>query len=292
MSLAAEATRDPRIEDPTNRWIVHPAGRFLLPFFVALGISANAVSVGGFLIGSLAALAFARWTDWPFVWAGLLLATAWLIADGLDGMIARATGTAGPVGRLLDGLCDHGTFMLIYALLAASLGTPGAWVLAGSAAVVHAIQSNFYEGERARFHRRRDGSFFAVTPEASNVLLRTYDRLAAIIDRSSNALADALVHAPDPAGFAKAYSEKAKQPLRLMSLLSANVRVWTIFLACLLKAPSLFWWVELVPLSVIMVAGILWRQLVDARFINDFGGYDGIDAPCTQTLQHKDFPNL
>ncbi len=279
MSLSADTTRDRRIEDPTNLWIVHPAGRFLLPYFVARKISANSVSVGGFLFGSLAALAFARWTDWPFVWAGLLFSIAWLIADGLDGMIARTTDTAGPVGRLLDGLCDHGTFILIYVLLASSLGTPGAWVLGCSAGALHAIQANFYEGERARFHRRRDGLFFANAAHTNNVLLRTYDRLSAIADQTSNSFAGVLIHSPDPLGFANAYAEKAKQPLRLMSLLSANVRVWTIFLACLLNAPSLFWWFELVPLTGVLVVGIIWRQLIDTKFVNDSAGQDVIDTP-------------
>ena len=64
----------------------------LLPWFVAAGISANAVSVGGLCVGALAALADANWHRWPFTFIGLFLSMAWLVADGLDGMIARATG--------------------------------------------------------------------------------------------------------------------------------------------------------------------------------------------------------
>src|SRR3954453_23971950 len=128
--LAPDGSRDRRIEDPTNLWIIHPVGRRLLPWFVARGISANAVSVAGLLLGVLAALAYAHWSAWPFALAGLLLSIAWLIADGLDGMIARATGTASPLGRALDGLCDHGVFILIYVVLALSIGTVEGWVLA------------------------------------------------------------------------------------------------------------------------------------------------------------------
>ena len=120
-----DQSRDRRIEDLTNLWLVHPAGRRLLPWFVARGISANAVSLGGLVLGALAAAAYSRWDSWPFAVAGLLLSIGWLIADGLDGMIARATGTASALGRALDGLCDHGVFVLIYVVLAWSVGTAG-----------------------------------------------------------------------------------------------------------------------------------------------------------------------
>ena len=149
MTIPPDRSRDRRIEDPTNLWIIHPAGRLLLPWFVARAISANAVSVVGLFLGVLAALAYANWHSWPFALAGLLLSIGWLIADGLDGMIARATGTASPLGRALDGLCDHGVFILIYVVLALSIGTVEGWVLACAAGAAHALQSNFYEGERA-----------------------------------------------------------------------------------------------------------------------------------------------
>ena len=80
-----DRSRDRRIEDPTNLWIIHPAGRGLLPWFVARGISANAVSVAGLALGTLAAFAYSNWTAWPWAIAGLLLSVAGLIADALDG---------------------------------------------------------------------------------------------------------------------------------------------------------------------------------------------------------------
>src|SRR4051794_13393739 len=84
---APDRSRDRRIEDPSNLWIIHPAARALLPWFLARGISANIVSVGGLCLGALAALAFANWRSGPFAGMGLLLSMAWLVADGLDGMI-------------------------------------------------------------------------------------------------------------------------------------------------------------------------------------------------------------
>jgi hypothetical protein len=54
--------------------------------------------------------------------------------------------------------------------------------------------------------------------------------------------------------------------MRLLSLLSANVRVLAIFLACLFASPQLFWWFEIVPLTVIAVGGLVWHRRVEQRF--------------------------
>jgi CDP-diacylglycerol---serine O-phosphatidyltransferase len=262
-----DQSRDRRIEDLTNLWVVHPAAQLLLPWFVARGISANAVSLGGLLLGALAALAYANWNVWPFAFAGLILSIGWLVADGLDGMIARATGTASPLGRTLDGLCDHGVFALIYFILAWSVGTPEGWVLGSAAGAAHALQSNLYEGERARFHRRCKGGAIGTAVPSRNPVVRGYDRLAGTLDRFAFRFDDALRRDDDPIRFAQAYGAGAAGPMRLMSLLTANVRVYAIFLACLAGNPLLFWWFELVPLTAILVIGLVWHRAVEARLI-------------------------
>jgi hypothetical protein len=266
MTIPPDRSRDRRIEDPTNLWIIHPVGRFLLPWFVAHKISANAVSVAGLLLGVLAALAYAHWDAWPFALAGLLLSIAWLIADGLDGMIARATGTASALGRALDGLCDHGVFILIYVVLALSIGTVEGWALACAAGAAHALQSNLYEGERARFHRRCKGIAAAPPLLSRNPLLRFYDYVAGTLDRFALPFDEALRRG-DAERLAKAYGDQAAKPMRLMSLLSANMRVYVIFLACLTGNPRLFWWVELVPLTAILLIGLVWHRAIEARLI-------------------------
>ena len=265
---APDGSRDRRIEDLTNLWVIHPSSRFLLPWFVSQRISANAVSVGGFCIGALAALAFANWRVWPFASIGLLLSIAWLIADGLDGMIARATGTATQLGRFLDGLCDHGVFILIYIALAASVGTLEGWTLAICAGVLHALQSNFYESERARFHRRCLG-MAATPPTAGNPLLLFYDRVSRLVDRLAVGFDEVLGRDHDPVQLGTAYGVDAAKPLRLMSLLSANVRVLAIFLACMAQDPSLFWWFEILPMTAILILGLSWHRRLESRLIRN-----------------------
>ena len=204
-----DGSRDRRIEDPTNLWLIHPAARALLPFAVTAGIPANAVSLIGLAVGTAAALCYADWDSPVAVMLGLALSVAWLVADGLDGMVARATGTASALGRLLDGLCDHGVFILIYVAMALSIGTGEGWTLAVLAGAAHIAQSSLYEGERARFHRRIRGIAAPVPPRPGPdepPLMRAYDRLAGLPDRLGLAFERALARQRNPAVLAGRYS--------------------------------------------------------------------------------------
>jgi phosphatidylserine synthase len=263
MTVAPDGSRDRRIEDLSNLYLIHPAAQALVPRAIALGLSANAVSVIGLLVGTAAALADARWRHPGAAGLGLGLAILWLILDGLDGMVARATGTASAIGRVLDGLCDHGVFTLIYVGLALSMGpgggTAGGWALAIAAGACHAVQSSLYEGERARFHRRMRGLPMPAT--ASRVPV--YDRVAQAFDRRSAAIEDALVRGGPAA--ARDYAERAAAPMKAMTLLSANVRVLAIFVACLAGRPSLFWWFEIGPLTLVAIVTMAWHRHVEAR---------------------------
>jgi phosphatidylglycerophosphate synthase len=283
-----DQSRDRRIEDPTNLWIIHPAGRRLLPGFVARGVSANAVSIGGMVLGTLAALAYAHWDSWPYAIIGLLMSVGWLIADGLDGMIARATGTASALGRALDGLVDHGVFILIYVSIALSIDTAEGWILACSAGAAHAVQSNLYESERARFHRRCKGIGIAPPQVRSrNPLVIIYDYVLSTLDRFAFPFDDALRRHGQPADFGAAYGVAALRPMRLMSLLTANVRVYAIFLACLFGNPRAFWWFELVPLTGILIVGVLWHRAVEARLIHGQGVAPGYPSQSDSTSSQR-----
>ncbi len=76
---------------------LHAAGRRI----AAVGISANAITITGWLLGSAAAIAIA----WQYYWLGLLLIVTSRIADGLDGAVATASGTT-DFGGYLDIVLD------------------------------------------------------------------------------------------------------------------------------------------------------------------------------------------
>jgi phosphatidylglycerophosphate synthase len=249
---------------------VHLAGRALLPLALRTGVSATLVSLIGLALGAGGAAALFRWSDWPYATLGFCLGVAWLIADGLDGMIARARNTASPFGRFLDGLCDHGVFLLIYLSLAGSLGTVGGWWLAIAAGAAHAIQATLYEGERTRFHRRLRAEAPGETATPSrNILVRLYDALAGSFDRISPDLDRCLRDAPGCHALAISYGERAAPPLRLMALLSNNMRLVIIYLACLAGDPRWFWLLELSVLSVVLAVGIVWLRRVERRMVRE-----------------------
>lgn len=262
-----DGSRDPRIEDPTNRWIVHLAGRALLPLALRVGISANAISVAGLLLGAGGAWAFFGWRDSSLATVGLVLCTLWMIADGLDGMVARATGTASPIGRILDGLCDHGVFLLLYLALAGSLGTAEAWLLACVAGLAHAVQSTLYEAERIRFHQRKAGMAPIPSARSINPLVRLYDSVAGSLDRAAEPFDRALATATPDKRLAEHYVASSLCGLRAMVPLTNNSRVLIIWLACVAGDPRIFWWIELVPLSL-LAAGSLWAlRHTEARLL-------------------------
>lgn len=260
--IKPDLSRDRRIEDVTNLYVVHPSARALLPVAVRWGISANAVSCIGLAIGAGAAACFYHWPSPVVATIGFILAIGWLIADGLDGMVARATGTASPLGRVMDGICDHGVFALIYIALAVSIGTATGWALAIGAGVAHAVQSSLFEAERARYHRRVKGDPGDARPQRTRNPLETlYDFVAGSLDRAAARFDNALRARP---ALAPIYGERAAPVLKTMALLSANMRVIAIWIACLAGSPVYFWWIEIVPMTAIAVVTILWHRRVEA----------------------------
>lgn len=265
-SIPRDTSRDSRIEDPTNTYLVHAAAHRLVGPAIRAGISANAVSFVGLGLGGLAALAYSNWRDPWLATLGFALSVAWLVADGLDGKIARATGTSSALGRVLDGICDHGVFALLYVATAASIATPEAWALAVAAGLAHAVQSTLYEAERARFHRRAAGDPGKGPRPArtGNPLERLYDRVAGSLEPLARRFDDTLAASPEPAGLTRRYVAKAAPALKAMTPLSANTRVIAIWLACLIGDPRLYWWLEIVPLSLLAVGTIVWHRRVEA----------------------------
>jgi CDP-diacylglycerol--serine O-phosphatidyltransferase len=267
-----DGSRDRRIEDPTNLWLIHPVSRGLLPLALRVGMSANAVSCVGLILGIAAAAAYAHWTNPLATMIGFLLSIGWLIADGLDGMVARATRTSSAFGRLLDGVVDHGVFILIYVVMATSIGTVEGWALALAAGAAHIGQSSLFEGERARFHRRAKGDWGSTPPPRTGGLLeKLYDDISNGVGRAADPFDRALQNSCDPQRFGEDYAVRATAPMKIMAFESANMRVLAIFIACLAGNPRLFWWFEIGPLTLLIIATLVWHRRVEAALVHPGG---------------------
>ena len=92
--------------------------------------------------------------------------------------------------------------------------------------------------------------------------------MAGSLDRQAKPFDRALARAADPHPLAVTYGEQAAPTLKAMFPLSNNMRVVAIYLACLAGNPRLFWWLELLPLSVLTAAAILWHLRVEARLLS------------------------
>ena len=248
--LAMTAARPAMIEDPTNRWIVHPLAERLLAPALRLGIHPNAVSFAGMGFGAIAGAFYSNWVNPLAVLAGFACMIAWHVMDGLDGKVARASGKASPLGRLIDGLCDYMVFFLVLVPIVLSYDVwPPVLALAVASGGCHAVQSAWYEGEREAWKRRARGSFAAPPrPPARLWIERVYNAVEARLGSGTREIDTRL--AADPA-LLEPYLLATAPLLRRLSLLSANNRTIAIAAACLAGNPKLYWYWEIAMLSAL-----------------------------------------
>ena len=252
------SARPLEIETIPNRLLVHRLSAALLPVGIRLGLHPNTVTLTGMGFGLGAGLAFTRWSDPRFAVLGLALLLGWLVMDGLDGQLARATGKTSDAGRLLDGVADYFAFVASYLALAFTHPRPAlAFGLALAAGAAHALQAQFYEGERATYVRRLAGRFEAVVrPETGGPVERLYNRGEALLGNRTRPFDRELVVVP-PARrqeLLRAWRGRAAQTLRWMSPLSADGRVVALAIALLAGSPIWFWLWEIVGLSLLALA--------------------------------------
>ena len=250
--------RPPEIETIPNRLLIHRLSGVLLPVAIRLGLHPNAVTLAGLGFGLGAGLAFTRWTDPRFALLGLALLLCWLVMDGLDGQLARATGKTSDVGRLLDGVADYAAFVVSYMALAFTHPRPALAIgLALAAGAAHALQAQFYEGERATYMRRIADRFEAVArPETGGPFERLYNRGEALLGNRTRPFDRELVLV-SPARqqtLLAAWRGRAAQTLRWMAPLSADGRVIALAIALLAGSPIWFWLWEIVGLSLLALA--------------------------------------
>lgn len=269
--------RTGEIEEPTNRYFIHPMSRALVTRLARWGVSPNAVSLAGLALGAAAAAAYAQYERWPFVALAFVLMIGWHVMDGADGQLARLTGRTSQLGQMLDGFCDHGTFLLVYLSLAAAAAHDlGAWVwgAAVAAGASHAVQASVYEAQRFAYDLWVQGRSSARIPTPDEfrpqlagkrgmawVLARLY-LLYLVVQHRTGASATALRARLDatsalPGGAARvrdAYRDANRSGLRRWNLLCSNYRTVAIALACLLGSPVYFFAFDAVVLNVVFLA--------------------------------------
>ncbi len=260
-----DTSRPAAIEDPTNRFVVHRLSAALLPWAVRARIHPNTVSIIGLAFAGGAGTAYHYWRSPGMVLLGFTLTVVWHVCDGLDGQLARATGRASALGRLVDGVCDYLAFFAILIPVATSFPDWGdKLTLCLTAGAAHAFQAAYYEGVRDAWVRRWQGHFGSrARPATGNFLEQGHNALERLV--SGAGPLDAALRA-DPSRLPAALAATAPW-VRGLQPLSANGRTLALPLFCLIGHAEWFWWWELVGLNIYAVFVTIGLRNAEARIV-------------------------
>ncbi len=271
-SNPASVLRHAEIEEASNRYVVHRISLALIPLFIRLRITPNAVSCMGALCGLLAAWSYYHYENPWACLLGFALMVGWHIFDGADGQLARQTGQVSAAGFIIDGACDYLTFIFVYTALGLSLsGTYGAviWVLIAVAALSHVDQAAAFEMQRETYiawtsnqfsekvieNARRDGRS-GLTQTVTTLYGAVQAPFRPLSSMVTNDLLNKAKKKPS-SDIPSLYRDAFKDTVRAWSILSANNRTIAILIFCLSGMPLWYFVYECVVLNLALVGLVI-----------------------------------
>lgn len=271
--------RPPEIEEPTNRWVVHPIGDAILPLLMRFNVHPNLVSFAGMAAGLMAAWFYFHWDDPWMATAGFAYMIAWHVLDGVDGKLARATGKTSKAGKYIDGACDNITFIAVYVVISIAISKhsgPWIWWYSGIAGAAHFVQAAAYERQRELYISWMRGAPFAPapSPEPRSLAVRIFDVPFSALQRlfDGEPLPDDLatklreLSDTDRQRALVAYREYHAPMIQSWSIMCANYRTIMIWLACVLGIPAAFFAFEIVVMNVILIALLVGQRRTAHEF--------------------------
>jgi phosphatidylglycerophosphate synthase len=267
---ATAQARPMEIEEPLNRWFVHPMSRAIVAVLAPTPVTPNMVSVMGVVMMALACACYAL-MPWPVgPLAGLVFHIGWHVFDGADGELARRTGKSSPIGEIVDGVCDHVSHLILYltlgAILARSLGG-WAWPIALVSGLSRGLQAISYETARRNYRRwvygvswiRQDVDKAAKAGAGGRIgafLAGLYLKLSVLVradDSQIEEIMGRLASEPGKAAAARAlYREEELRLVKRASWLSTNWETAGVFLSMLAGSPVWFLVLQAVGLNLFM----------------------------------------
>lgn len=205
---------------------------------------------------------------------GMLFMVGWHVMDGADGQLARLTGQTSELGKVIDGLCDHLGFGMVYVALALALQPEyGGWIwlLAVAAGLSHAVQAGALEFHRDSYDCWVHGKTGKCVPPLDGIALDygkgvvqqflatghlLYIRLQYLVSEADNELMVGereLRGQPDRGSISQSYRLKSLEPVRMWTWLSSNKRTIALSLACIAKLPILFFLYEVILLNGLLI---------------------------------------
>lgn len=268
---AHEYGRPNSIEDASNQYFIHPLSEVVVKLGIALRLSPNFVSFAGMGCGVLAAYLYYYLPTTQYVIGGFIAMIGWHILDGADGKLARATGKTSAFGRIIDGICDHVVFSVVYIALTFHLMASGysahIWWLVVGAGVSHAVQAAGYEERRQKYQRRLDGLNRDAVQDGllhvdgkKSFLASIYDTAQKLVSGGNYGFDTALAKLDkikDGKEAADRFTIRTIPMVKAWGLLNANNRTFLIFICAFINLPELYFAIELVLFNVIMLILII-----------------------------------
>lgn len=284
------------VQDPLNRLVFHPLAWRLACRLASTKITPNMVSFAGGALVVAAAIAY-RQPGWPWMaLLGFALHLTWHVVDGADGDLARLTKRSGPMGEIIDGLCDYASHIVLYItlgfVLQAQIG-PIAWLFTLGAGFSRIIQANHYEVQRRQYMAwvhgvewLRSGSRASTSAPWLQALVIPYLALANRLAPYAVRIDQAFIASRGDPGRAHRVQASIRRHsgklLRESTVLSANWRTVTLGCSMLAGSPLYFFLFEAILLNAVLLrslhnAAISGRSIVGEIESSAPGQYPAID---------------
>lgn len=163
--MLAKVNKPREVEGILDTYLIRPLGYAVVLIFQRTAITPNMLSIAAVIAAIACALAYASGTLAGAYW-GLIFMLLHSAFDSSDGQLARLTGRDSDSGAVVDGICDHISFTVIY------IGLWGSYVAHGGHAplamflfgvfsgALHSLQSALVDFQRRLYvyynGRKRD----------------------------------------------------------------------------------------------------------------------------------------
>lgn len=303
------------VEEIIDILFYRPIGYRLALAARALRATPNAVTIVGILIGVTAGHFF----YYDSLTLNALGMGLWVISnmfDSADGQLARMTGQATQLGRILDGFGGNLVFFSIYFHIslhhALSGGALGWWVfgLAIAAGACHSLQSamaDYYRNGFLRYVVRKGGAELDRSADVraryaaarwkegfwNKLFLRFYLNYTVEQEAFSPQFqtmrdaADRAYGGDIPDHFAAEYRRLNKPLLKYYNFLTINGRVLTLFAFVLIGYPELFFVTEITAFNVLLWL-VLRRQERNNRQLAGIAGGDDRRSETEEKVNRKE----
>lgn len=279
--------RDPDIEEISNRLFIHPISDWLALKLAPKNIHPNWVSFAGLLCGIVASFCyFLTPSSQAIVW-GFIFMIAWHIFDGADGHLARLTGKASAIGKIIDGIADYSVFGAVYISLTMlsyqKLGISAVYLLVG-AIISHILQSATYERQREVYRlwvydQKKDKETKTDNKETAK---GTLAKIASYMNNAYLFVQNILTqhdmahkHLESFQALPKNKKEKARleykqrfaPQIRLWTLMSANLHTLALFLFTFFGQSWSYFLFEIIGLNLLLSALIFHQRQMNNNFL-------------------------